>query len=122
MQCGPIVSTMAETQAQIDLIKKVVIRETNFCLPVNAPPQPAIHQIWEWLVQDQDRLRLGAMDVIESLELKRFPLILSDRKNQSCCITRNEISFEEKSRLAKRTGLAAPNPILFTEAIMGKNP
>ncbi len=81
MQCGPIVSTMAETQAQIDLIKKVVIRETNFCLPADAPPQPAIHQIWEWLVQDQDRLRLVAMDVIQALKQKRFPLILSDRKD-----------------------------------------
>jgi superfamily II DNA or RNA helicase len=80
MQCGPIVSTMAETQAQTDLVKKVIIRETNFCLPADAPPQPAIHQIWEWLVQDQDRLRLVAMDVIESLKQKRFPLILSDRK------------------------------------------
>lgn len=81
MQCGPIISTMAETQAQIELIKKVVIRETSFCLPVDAPPQPAIHQIWEWLVHDQDRLQLVAMDVIEALKQKRFPLILSDRKD-----------------------------------------
>jgi superfamily II DNA or RNA helicase len=81
MQCGPIVSTMAETPAQIDLIKKAVIRETNFCLPADATPQPAIHQIWEWLVHDQDRLRLVAMDVIEALKQNRFPLILSDRKD-----------------------------------------
>jgi superfamily II DNA or RNA helicase len=81
MQCGPIVSTMAETPAQIDLIKKVVIRETNFCLPADAPPQPAIHQIWEWLVQDQARLRLVTIGVIEALKQKRFPLILSDRKD-----------------------------------------
>jgi len=81
MQCGPIVSTMTETQAQTDLVKKVVIRETDFCLPINAPPQPAIHQIWEWLVQDQERLRLVAMDIIKALQQKRFPLILSDRKD-----------------------------------------
>ena len=81
MQCGPILSTMAETQAQIDLIKKVVIRETSFCLPADTPPQPAIHQIWEWLVHDQDRLRFVAMDVVETLKQKRFPLILSDRKD-----------------------------------------
>ena len=81
MQCGPIVTTMTEMQAQADLVKKAVIRETTFCLPINAPPQPAIHQIWEWLVQDQDRLRLVAMDVIEALKQKSFPLILSDRKD-----------------------------------------
>lgn len=72
---------MAETQAQIDLIKKMIIRETSFCLPTDAPPQPAIHQIWEWLVHDQDRIQLVATDVMEALKQKRFPLILSDRKD-----------------------------------------
>jgi superfamily II DNA or RNA helicase len=43
--------------------------------------QPAIHEIWQALVTDHDRLRLVASDVIAALKEGRFPLVLSDRKD-----------------------------------------
>ncbi len=46
-----------------------------------ASAQPALHEIWQALVTDAERLRLVASDAIAALEEERFPLVLSDRKD-----------------------------------------
>jgi superfamily II DNA or RNA helicase len=81
MQCGPVLHTMEETKAQALLSRQVFVRETGFRMGPEASAQPALHEIWQALVTDKERLRLVASDVIGALEEERFPLVLSDRKD-----------------------------------------
>ena len=81
MQCGPVLHTMEETEAQALLLRQVIVRETGFRLSDEISQQPALHDIWQALVTDRERLRLVASDVIVALEEGRFPLVLSDRKD-----------------------------------------
>jgi superfamily II DNA or RNA helicase len=81
MQCGPVLHTMAETKAQAQLSRQVLVRETGFRMDPEASAQPALHEIWQALITDKERLRLVASDVIAALEEERFPLVLSDRKD-----------------------------------------
>jgi superfamily II DNA or RNA helicase len=78
MQCGPVVHTMAEAQAQAKIARKVVVRETNF-KPADTGAQLPIHEVWEALVADKERLAMVAADIVRSLERREFPLVLSDR-------------------------------------------
>lgn len=81
MQCGPVLHTMEETKAQSQLSRQVVVRETGFRMGPEASAQPALHEIWQALVTDAERLRLVASDVVAALKEERFPLVLSDRKD-----------------------------------------
>jgi|WetSurMetagenome_2_1015567.scaffolds.fasta_scaffold00048_10 superfamily II DNA or RNA helicase len=81
MQCGPTIYTMTEIAGQAGIMKRVIVRETTFRLPPDSPAQPAIHEIWSSLIKDENRTALIVGDIIESLRLKQFPLILSDRKD-----------------------------------------
>jgi superfamily II DNA or RNA helicase len=81
MQCGPVLHTMEETKAQALLSRQVLVRETGFRMGPEASAQPALHEIWQALVTDAERLRLVASDVIAALKEERFPLVLSDRKD-----------------------------------------
>jgi superfamily II DNA or RNA helicase len=78
MQCGPIIHEMAEGDAQAGIAKRVIVRETTLKLSETTEQLP-IHEIWEKLVNDRDRLLLVAEDVINALQQGKFPLILSDR-------------------------------------------
>ncbi len=40
-----------------------------------------IYEIWESLVNDNERLKLVANDIVNAIKNQRFPLILSDRKD-----------------------------------------
>ncbi len=79
MQCGPVRYEMKDSRSA-ELKKRVVVHETNFAMPSDTPPQPPIHEVWEMLVADEERLHLVARDVKQTLEAGRLPLILSDRK------------------------------------------
>lgn len=81
MQCGPVLHNMEETKAQSLIARQVVLRETDFRMSDANSAQPAIHEIWQALVTDKDRLHLLASDVIAALEEGRFPLVLSDRRD-----------------------------------------
>ncbi len=79
MQCGPIRHEMAEASSML-IEKKVIIRETSFRMPPESPPQPPIHEVWERLVTDPNRLLMVAEDLKASLEANRFTLVISERK------------------------------------------
>ena len=81
MQCGPTLHIMEETKAQSLIERRVIVRETEFRVGDEENPQPAIHEIWQALVSDKDRLKLVASDVVSALGEGRFPLVLSDRKD-----------------------------------------
>jgi len=81
MQCGPTLHVMEETKAQSLIERRVIVRETEFRIGNEESPQPALHEIWQALVSDEERLRLVASDVVTALKERRFPLVLSDRKD-----------------------------------------
>jgi len=72
---------MEETKAQSLISRQVILRETDFLMNHETSAQPAIYEIWQALVTDRNRLRLVASDVITALKERRFPLILSDRRD-----------------------------------------
>jgi superfamily II DNA or RNA helicase len=49
-------------------------------MPPESGPQPPIHEVWDKLITDPERLSLIAKDVLKVLNDNRFPLILSERK------------------------------------------
>ncbi len=79
MQCGPIRYEIKHVDGPA-LVKRVLVRETEFKMPEDAGPQPAIHLVWEKLVADRTRLDLVANDFVDALDRSRFPLIISERK------------------------------------------
>jgi hypothetical protein len=78
---------MGETSAQSLIARQVIVRETGFRMTNAESSQPAIHEIWQALVADRDRLRLVASDILTALKEERFPLVLSDRKDHSNCFS-----------------------------------
>lgn len=108
MQCGPVIHEMAEGDAQAGIAKRVIVRETTLKLSETTEQLP-IHEIWEKLVNDRDRLFLVAEDVIDALLQGKFPLILSDR------VDHLELLLSEISRKSGRMD----NGFLITSS-MGK--
>ncbi len=83
MQCGPVRYEMKENES-LHLIKKVIVRETDFRLPAAAfesGPEPQIQEIWNYLTENKKRLSLISADITKLLKEHRIPLILSDRKD-----------------------------------------
>ena len=78
MQCGPIRYEMEEFGAK-DLEKISYIRETDFNMR-STQSQPPIHEVWEQLIDDENRNNQIAQDILKSLDEGRWPLIISDRK------------------------------------------
>jgi len=100
MQCGPILHVMNETKAQSLIERRVIVRETKFRVESNESPQPALHEIWQALVSDKERLKLVASDVVSALNEGRFPLVLSDRKDHLESLLTEIISMLGKSQTA----------------------
>ena len=80
MQCGPVRSEM-KTVDGIPLRKRVVVRKSSFFSGESKSEQTPIHEVWEKLVSDPDRLQLIATDILRLLKEGRFPIVLSERKN-----------------------------------------
>jgi superfamily II DNA or RNA helicase len=80
MQCGPILHTMTESAAQKKIVRNVIVRETSFRMSENENLRSELHEIWQALITDPDRLTLVASDIGTALSEGRFPLVLSDRK------------------------------------------
>jgi len=87
MQCGPIRFEM-KNFTQVQLNKVVFVRETGFQMPPSELIQHPIHEVWEKLVNDENRLNLIAKDVKAILEDGRFPLIISERKDHLAAISK----------------------------------
>jgi superfamily II DNA or RNA helicase len=79
MQCGDIRYEMKDTEITTGN-RVVIFKQTDF-RPLNeGMTQEPIHIVWKRMINDDKRNKLIAADVIEVLTQKRFPLILSDRK------------------------------------------
>lgn len=80
MQCGPIrIKIDAKSQAQARGIEhKVVPRYTNFRLPASVN-SPGIQDIYQFLVQDEDRNNMIFDDLLKALDQGRSPILLAER-------------------------------------------
>ena len=84
MQCGPI-RYRVDDRSQAErrpFDHKVIIRPTNFCLPphlqnVTSPP---IQEVYDMLARDEERNRLIIEDVVSAVQAKRFPVLLTERR------------------------------------------
>ena len=77
-QCGPIRHTLVDVDVHIDRVAR--IRHTTIRFPNESGPDMSIHEIWEALLNDTDRLAVIVEDIVSCLESKRSPLVLADRK------------------------------------------
>ena len=84
MQCGPI-RYRVDDRKQAEkrpFDHKVIIRSTNFRLPAhlqNVASQP-IQDVYAMLVRDDERNHLIVEDVIAAVQAKRFPVLLTERR------------------------------------------
>jgi superfamily II DNA or RNA helicase len=80
MQCGAIRHRVS-SKSQISMSQMqhhVIIRNTQFCLP-DVNNMPSINDIYQALVNHQDRNEQIFNDVLSALEAKRKPLLLTER-------------------------------------------
>jgi superfamily II DNA or RNA helicase len=84
MQCGPVRHHIdPRSQATKRTFKhRVLIRKTNFKLSddLAEEQQPKIHEIYQALMADDDRNALIASDILKAVEEKRFPIVLTERR------------------------------------------
>jgi superfamily II DNA or RNA helicase len=80
-QCGPVRHEIKSADGG-KLGKSVTIRETGFRLPDEVGPKPPYHVIAQLVTTDPRRNESIVADVVSALEDERFPLVISDRKEQ----------------------------------------
>jgi superfamily II DNA or RNA helicase len=80
-QCGPIQHTIDSVDGS-GLEKKVIFKETGLKFPEEVGPQPPYHIVAELVSTNKKRNQLIVGDILQALEIKRFPLVIADRKDQ----------------------------------------
>lgn len=101
-QCGPIRHEIKSADGG-KLGKSVTIRETGFRLPDDIGPKPPYHVIAQ-LVTTDPRRNIGIVaDIVSALKAERFPLVISDRKDQIESLR----SMLIESAQAEETGLSS---------------
>jgi superfamily II DNA or RNA helicase len=86
MQCGPVrfrVDAKSQAAAR-PFLHQVVLRTTDFALPPNPDGErPPIQQLYAALAANEARNSMIFDDVLKSLEARRSPLILTERKDHA---------------------------------------
>lgn len=80
-QCGPVRHEIQSADGG-KLGKSVVIRETGFRLPAEVGPKPPYHIIAQLVTTDPRRNGSIVTDIVSAIKAERFPLVISDRKEQ----------------------------------------
>jgi len=96
------------------LTKEVIVRETGFEL-FTGEVRPEFHQLCEAMAHDNNRNKMIASDVVESLRGKRTPLIISERKDHLANlanILRNELPETSQFVLVGEMGKKARREVL----------
>lgn len=78
-QCGPIRHEVEAMDGE-ELNKRVVVRESNFRLSDEVGARPPYHLLAHLLTKDAKRNDRIVADIVSALKERRFPLVLSDRK------------------------------------------
>jgi len=84
MNCGPIrykVDPRRQAKSR-PFAHKVITRKTNFIIPlsINGDEKLPIHEIYSALISNEERNRMITEDVIQVVQKKRFPLLLTERR------------------------------------------
>ena len=110
MQCGPVRHKVdARTQASERGIRhRVRDRTTRFELPLSlaSAERPPMPEIYAALAKDDERNDLIFNDVLEALEKKRSPIVLTERKDHLLYLEKRFSSFV-KNIAVLRGGLSA---------------
>jgi superfamily II DNA or RNA helicase len=84
MNCGPIRYKVdpRKQAASRPFTHKVMTRETSFVLPpsIDNNKKTAIHEIYSALITDEKRSNMILEDVLQAVQQKRFPLLLTERR------------------------------------------
>jgi superfamily II DNA or RNA helicase len=80
MQCGPIryKITSQKNSTESLLRYRLITRITNFFCPWS--DEDKIHNLWPPLIADEERNQLIFNDILNALEEKRSPIVLTERK------------------------------------------
>jgi hypothetical protein len=85
MNCGPVRYRVDDKRqaAKRPFSHKVVTRRTNFRLPesIDAEDYFPIHETYAALIDDDERNKMIAEDVVSAVARGRFPVLLSERKD-----------------------------------------
>lgn len=108
MLCGPVRYEMPEKN-EVFIQRKVFLYETDFKTPDSLGEQPPIHEVWNYLIDDHDRMNLIASHILESIEEKRHILVLSERKDH----------LEKLTQTLKNNAATVYEAVIFTGE-MGK--
>lgn len=84
MQCGPVryrVDDRQQAAARL-FTHKVIVRRTNFVLPIRADntPEPGIQEVYAMLAADLHRNQMIVDDVVGVVHTGRSPLLLTERR------------------------------------------
>lgn len=84
MQCGPVRYRVDDRQqaAARSFTHKVIVRRTNFVLPIRADntPEPGIQEEYALLAADLHRNQMIIEDVVEAIHTGRSPVLLTERR------------------------------------------
>jgi len=84
MNCGPVRYKVdpRKQAASRPFRHKVITRKTSFVLPpsIDTNKNTVIHEIYSALVADEERNSMILGDVLQTLQEKRFPLLLTERR------------------------------------------
>ena len=84
MNCGPVRSKVDDKKqaAARPFLHKVIVRETNFRMPASfeADRYTAIHEVYKALLRSDERNHIIVADIMKAIKSKRFPVILTERK------------------------------------------
>lgn len=80
MQCGPVryKITSQKNSTESLLRYRLITRTTNFLCPWS--DEDKIHNLWPQLIADEERNQMIFNDILNALEEKRSPIILTERK------------------------------------------
>ena len=84
MQCGPVRYRVSDRQQaeQRPFDHEVVVHPTKFRLPSHLQNMTSlsIQEVYAALVRDDERNQLIVKDVVEAVQAKRFPVLLTERR------------------------------------------
>lgn len=131
MQCGPIRHRVDDGRQARERAfdHKVVVHPTRFRLPphLQEAASPAIQDVYGLLARDEERNRLIVEDVVAAVQVKRCPVVLTERREhldtlvgllsprvQNVIVMAGGMGRKQRQRLAEQiAGLPADQPRLI---------
>jgi superfamily II DNA or RNA helicase len=121
MQCGSVLHRVDERkQAEARPFNhKAIIRKTEFTLPeaIQDEERPSIHQIYTALVNDEKRNNMIVKDVMNAINNKRSPVVLTERI-QHLTYWADRLSSKVRNMFVFQGGMGAKKIQLLKEQLI----